>query len=490
MRSGRVAALAYALAMAMVMAFAPAGVAAPPTTAPPTTAPPTTAPPTAPAAIAGPAERHYPPRRAAELKARLLERQNAGSIAAWAAEYCSSPEIARLEPVSRAAEQLWAARIGLTGEPSGDERKVLRSVIDRLEGCPLDSIAVKRAAIGLTKVGVVVPLSGRFERYGETFVNGLRVAFEEHDREYAPNVSLVLYDSEGDPLVGARKARWLLKDHGVSLLIGELFTAGTAPLAAATQVVGAVLLSPSATNERLATLGEGVFQLHVGQAALAAALARYVKGTNPRASIAVLSADGVDDSLAVRSLTVACANAGVRLAGVERVGEGTVDVTKQLASLKAKRATALVLVGPPRLVGVAAPQIGSIWSGVLVAGFESLDPEGLSREAREALEGASFFAPDYALLGAPRDTFAVAYARSFKEAPTRMSVRGYLVGLAVTRALQAGCVNAAQLRETLRGQLLDSDEGRALRALRPAVPAEPERLVIRSGRAILPDSGR
>lgn len=436
------------------------------------------------------AGRHYPPRRAAELKARLLERTNASSLAAWAAEYCASPEIARLEPVSRAAEQLWAARIGLTGEPTGGERKILRGIVERLEGCPLDSIAVKRANIGLTKVGVVVPLSGRFERYGETFVNGLRLAIEDHDREYAPSVSLVLYDSEGDPLVGARKARWLLKDHGVSLLIGELFTAGTAPLAAATQVVGAVLLSPSATNERLATLGEGVFQLHVGQTVLAGALARYVKGTHPRPSVAILSGDSVDDSLAVRSLTAACAGASLPVAGVERVGEGTVDVRKQLAALKAKRGTALVIVGPARLVGVAAPQISTAWPGVVIAGFESFDPEGLSREAREALEGASFFAPDYALLGAQRDSFALVYERAFKQKPTRMSVRGYLVGLAVTRALQTGCVNAAQLREVLRGQLLDSDEGRALRALRPSVPAEPERLVIRAGRAVAPEPKR
>jgi ABC-type branched-subunit amino acid transport system substrate-binding protein len=119
------------------------------------------------------------------------------------------------------------------------------------------------------------------------------------------------------------------------------------------------------------------------------------------------------------------------------VSEGTVDVTKQIAALKAKRATAIVLIGSPRMVGVAAPQIVAAWPGVLVAGFESMDPEGLSREAREALEGASFFAPDYSLLGAPRDSFAGVYERSYKQPPTRMSVRGYLVGLAVTRALQS-----------------------------------------------------
>jgi hypothetical protein len=119
-----------------------------------------------------------------------------------------------------------------------------------------------------------------------------------------------------------------------------------------------------------------------------------------------------------------------------------------------------------------------------VVGLESLDPDGLLREARQSLEGASFFVSDYALLGDSRGAFAQKYERANREAPTRMSVRGYLVGLAVTRAIEAGCVNAAGLRETLRGQLYEGEEGRMLHALRPVVPAEPERLVIRGGKAI------
>jgi hypothetical protein len=71
-----------------------------------------------------------------------------------------------------------------------------------------------------------------------------------------------------------------------------------------------------------------------------------------------------------------------------------------------------------------------------------------------------------------------------KAPPTRMSVRGYLVGLAVTRAIESGCVNASGLRETLRGQLYDGDEGRLLHALRPVIPAEPERLMVQGGKAI------
>jgi branched-chain amino acid transport system substrate-binding protein len=445
------------------------------------------------AASAGPAApsapetgRRLPAGRAGELKALLLERSASPSAGAWAAEYAGLPEVERMEPVTRAAERLWAARIGLAADPAGAERKKLRLFLAQVEGCPLDSIAIRRAATGLTRIGVVVPLTGRYSRYGRTFVNGLRLAADEHNRAWSPTLTLVLHDSEGDPLIGARKARWLLRDHGVSVLVGELFSANTAPLAAATQVVGAVLLSPSATNERLATLGEGVFQLYVADGVLASALAGSVLEATPKASLAILAGGAPEDSIRAAILAGACRAAGVTVVGVERVPEAAVDFTAALTALRAKHPSALALLGPPRVVSTAAAQLPAVWRDARVYGFESLDPEALNPEARDALEGATFFAPDYVLEGAPRDSFEARYTRAFGAPPTRMSVRGYLVGLALTRAVEGGSVNAAMLREALRAQLYETEEGRTLRALKPLLAATPERFVIRKGRAVPP----
>jgi len=427
-----------------------------------------------------------PATRGGTLKAWLLERGNQPGAAAWALEYTATPEVQRLEPVTRAAECGWAARIGLAAEPSGSERKQLQAILSRVEGCPLDSMAIKRSAQGLTRIGVVVPLTGRYERYGKTLVNGLRLAIEQHNREWAPTLSLILHDSEGDPLVGARKSRWLLKDHGVSLLVGEIFSANTAPLAAATQVIGAVLISPSATNERLAILGDGVFQFHIGPAATASALARQLAADAPHASAALLVAQTPEDSLQAAALERACRSAGVRVAGVERVPDGAVDVMKPLAALRGQRPTALVLIAPPRLVGIVGAQLMGAWPKARVYGFESLDPEGLNVEAREAFEGATYFMNDYVLLGAPRDSFQTRYERAYHEPPTRMSTRGYLTGLAIGRAMAVGSITASNLKSNLRSQVYETDEGRALRALQPVVPAAPERFVIRSGKGVSP----
>jgi len=445
------------------------------------------------AAPAAPAARpgvhRFPMGRPGELKARLLAGPGAEEAPAWALEYAGLLEIERLDPPARAAERLWAARIGLAAAgPKSPERKALQAIVAGLEGAPIDSIPIKRAAEGLTRVGVVVPLSGRYERYGKTFVNGIRLAADEHNREWEPTIHLILHDSEGDPLTGARKARWLLKDHGVSILVGELFTANTAPLAAATQVIGAVLLSPSATNERLATLGEGVFQLQLGVGAAAGALALDLARRFPKGSVALLVAPGADDSTRALAVGDACRRAGLRVVGAARIPENPADATQPIAALRAQRPDALVLLAPAKTVGVVAAQLPSAWPGVRIYGFDDLDPEGLTREARSALEGATLFLSDYALAGAPRDSFEVRYRRAYGEPPTRMAVRGYLSGLAITRAVEGGAATASMLRQALRAQVYETDEGRAFHALRPVIPAFAERLVIRGGRAVDPDA--
>jgi len=429
-------------------------------------------------------EKQYPPTHAAELKARLLDRPSAPEAPSWAVQYAVQPELDHLEPVARAAERLWAARTGLAAGARGNDKKRLEQIQASLQSCPLDSIAIRRAATGLARIGVVIPLTGRYDRYGKTFAQGLRLAIEEHNRTWAPTLALTLYDSEGDPLVGARKARWLLRDHGVSVLIGELFSANTAPLAAASQVVGAVLISPSATNERLAILGDAVFQLHLGPSVLAPALARTFAQEVPKGAVGILVSSSPEDSARAEAVAVACRAAGLEVVGREVVPENAVDLTHALTSLRDRHASGLFLLTPPRLAGIAAAQLQSSWPKAKVYGFDALDPAGQSPEAKTALEGATYVVADYAMGGAPRDSFETRYQRAYREAPTRMSVRGYLVGLAVTRGVERGSLNATMLREALRAQVYDSDEGRALRALKPVVASEPERYVIRSGKAV------
>ena len=189
-----------------------------------------------------------------------------------------------------------------------------------------------------------------------------------------------------------------------------------------------------------------------------------------------------EDSTLAAAVAKACDFAAIRVVGTERVREMEADLTKPLQALKAKRPTALVLIGPPRLMGIAGAQLPSAWPDARVFGFHSLEPEELDPEARQGLEGAVYFLSDYALDGAPADSFRTRYQRAHKELPTRMSVRGYLTGLAIARAIESGAITASTLREALRTQLYPNDDDRRLRALKPVIGAFPERLAIRGGK--------
>jgi hypothetical protein len=178
---------------------------------------------------------------------------------------------------------------------------------------------------------------------------------------------------------------------------------------------------------------------------------------------------------------------GLGIVGIERIAEGTVDATKSIAALRAKRPSALILLASARVVGIVAPQLPSAWPGARVYGFDDLDPESLNREARAALEGATLFTSDYALAGPGAVSFDLRYRKAYGEAPTRMSVRGYLAGLAIARAVEGGAATASMLREALRTQVYETEEGRALRSLRPVIPAYAERLVVRGGVAVNPN---
>ena len=74
------------------------------------------------------------------------------------------------------AGSILAPFAGLAAGAATEERTQLEALLAATQSCATDSIAWKRAAQGLTRIGVVVPLSGRYERFGHTFVNGLRIA--------------------------------------------------------------------------------------------------------------------------------------------------------------------------------------------------------------------------------------------------------------------------------------------------------------------------
>lgn len=96
-------------------------------------------------------------------------------------------------------------------------------------------------------IGVLLPLSGRFANLGESLKNGIKMAFEAAvgGVDPAQHPALEFVDSTEDPLEATARARELVEQKGVDMIIGPLLADQVEPVLAVARGRGVPVLSLS-----------------------------------------------------------------------------------------------------------------------------------------------------------------------------------------------------------------------------------------------------
>ncbi|MFQ5416408.1 MAG: penicillin-binding protein activator [Myxococcota bacterium] len=164
-----------------------------------------------------------------------------GAEKAWkrAASYPETPGTAR-------ARELMGERIvlALAGGAAPQQLPTFAEVA----GAGLPQTSLARGTLG-----VVLPLSGRFARFGEEALNGVLLAagvFDElSDERSRAAAHLVIRDSAGRPERAAAAVRELALDDSVSAIIGPLLKGECEAAAAAAEFAGIPLIALTAQKE-------------------------------------------------------------------------------------------------------------------------------------------------------------------------------------------------------------------------------------------------
>ncbi|MBI5628399.1 MAG: ABC transporter substrate-binding protein, partial [Candidatus Rokubacteria bacterium] len=107
-------------------------------------------------------------------------------------------------------------------------RKVLGVTFDALVAAGLLVVAGTGAWAqkGPIKVGLLVPQTGPLAANGKDMINGLQLFFEEQGYRLAGReVKLIIEDDEGKPATGLTKARGLVEEQNVHVVLGPLSAA-------------------------------------------------------------------------------------------------------------------------------------------------------------------------------------------------------------------------------------------------------------------------
>ncbi len=115
------------------------------------------------------------------------------------------------------------------------------------------------------KIGAVLPLMLKSQRpgvreAGVEFLNGMSVAVEQFNRRSITKVALEIRDTERDPSAATRAVSELADDASVIAVLGPVSSNEAFAAAGVAQAKGLPLLTPTATSNGIAAVGENIFQ--------------------------------------------------------------------------------------------------------------------------------------------------------------------------------------------------------------------------------------
>jgi len=110
------------------------------------------------------------------------------------------------------------------------------------------------------EVGILVPLSGELQKFGEAMLDGINLQLDKYRAETGRKITPVVYDTRGDEIEAARILR-RMSAGGIAAAIGPL-TSNEAAVSSAVLACGDLpLIIPAASQSGLTELSSSCFQL-------------------------------------------------------------------------------------------------------------------------------------------------------------------------------------------------------------------------------------
>ena len=234
-------------------------------------------------------------------------------------------EVVRQQDAGKTIPAEQAAQKFLDEFPRSKYEPAVRDAIGRTRTIRRDQVAV----------GLLAPLSGEYADIGKKVVEGVQFAVERYNRGQGPKINLVICDTRGSMVETARKTMELIEQHKAPAIIGPVLSQEAAVTAGILIDRDDVLMiSPTATDDGIASLGPNVFQMNVTMAELGRKIASYAMDNLNIRDFAVLSPTSEYGRLLSESFTGEVREKGGEIVADVRFEEGANDFRAQFDELR------------------------------------------------------------------------------------------------------------------------------------------------------------
>lgn len=300
------------------------------------------------------------------------------------------------------------------------------------------------------KIGFFGALTGPNAQLGINIDNGVKLAVDQYNAKgQGPKVTLVPYDSQGDPAQAPQLAQKAISDHTVAI-VGPAFSGESKaadPIFEQAQIVN---VSPSATAVSLAQNGWKYFhRIVANDDAQGPAASDFIAKKLNAKKVAVIDdaseyGKGLADTVA-SSLT----KAGVTVADRESTDPKATDYSATVNKVKAANVDAVYYGGYYSAAALLAKQLHD--AGVkasFISDDGTLDQKFVEGAGAAAAEGA------YATCACgdvsnTDPTFVSQYQKAFNTAPGTYSAEGYDAANVILQAIGAGKTTGPAINDYL-----------------------------------------
>ncbi|MFC1682703.1 penicillin-binding protein activator [Candidatus Zixiibacteriota bacterium] len=280
-------------------------------------------------------------------------------------------------------------------------------------------------------LGVLCPLSGPYATYGLELRHGVEQAVEEHNLSSDLKIDLAVRDSRGSPVKALQATKALIGEAKVLAIVGPLLSAVAVGAATASDLMGVPLITPTAADAEVATIGRFIFQRSVAARTLSRKMAAYASEELALRQFAVLAPADDYGTAAAEGFVEAVGEQGGKILAVAWYQPGSTDFKDQLVRIR-------------RLKQAYDDSLRGL--GIFIPGEHPAEPDTLPPEEKRVYLDAMFI-PAY-----PKEAGMVAPQLAFHRLETQIlgtSAWGDGDALAIGGHYMEGTVFATDFSEEL-----------------------------------------
>jgi branched-chain amino acid transport system substrate-binding protein len=275
------------------------------------------------------------------------------------------------------------------------------------------------------RVGILVPLSGRYASYGQAYLHGATLATEEFEARGPRRVEIVPADCKEEPLATLAATRRLIGTERLVAIVGSLMRVPTLVAALESNCNGVSLCSNLAAEDGLQDIGPYVFQSAPPRAAAARAAAELAVFELRRFRAAVVAPEDGEGATLAAAFAARLQELGGELVFSKSFAAGTTDFTPVVRPLAASHPEVVYTSAAAEDLQLLVPALAFLALDATLIGTEDLGVERVVRACGDDLEGAILPAPVRELESAEMERLRARYQERYKSAPNRYAIAGF-----------------------------------------------------------------